>query len=94
MTTYTRDQVETACCLWEAIIELRGENVELDHAFRRHGTSEMRIAVIGLAVECDEEWQELTQDAKDDIGAFDWEYCPGFIKRVDWTQWPPVVPAS
>lgn len=98
---YTRDHMEAACCLWEAMLELvRAKDFStlpeggaaVVAAFTRHGAAAMRNVAIDLAAECDEEWNELTEDARDDIGAFDWEFCPSVIKRVDWTQWPPVTP--
>lgn len=84
---YTRDHMEAACCLWEAILELHEKIPDLHAAFLRHGTAEMRMVAIDLAVEADEIWQDIPEDNRPDT--FDWDFCHDFIKSLDWTQWPP-----
>jgi len=85
---YTRDDMEVACCFWEAMLELKGKIPELEKAFHHHGTNVMRFVAINLARGVDEEWNELTPDDQEDIGAFDWEFCPMLVRRIDWAQWP------
>ena len=91
MSNYTRDHMETACCLWESMLEQRTKLPALDRVWLRYGTSEMRLAAIDMAKAVDEEWRELGQDAQEDFGAFDWEFCPMIINRIDWTQWPVTI---
>jgi hypothetical protein len=91
MTKYTRDHMEAACCLWEAMLEMKEKNVDLGRAFMKYGTAALRDAAIDLAIILDEEWNELTQEMREDAAPFDWEYTPNFVSRVDWTQWPPIA---
>lgn len=77
---YTREHMEAACCLWEAMLELRDELPKLHAEWLRHGTAVMRQHAIDLAVETDEEWSQIPDDVRDGM-TFDWELCPMVIKR-------------
>lgn len=84
---YTRDHMEAACCLWEAMLELREKIPELGRTFMDRGTTVMRLLAVDLAIEADEIWKDIPEDNRPDT--FDWDFCPDFIKSLDWTQWPP-----
>lgn len=98
MTTYTRDHMEAACCLWEAMLELRtakdfstlpdGGDVVVA-AFKAHGAVAMRDVAIDLAVVANAAWESAPADERTE--PFDWEFCPKFILSLDWSQWPPTL---
>jgi hypothetical protein len=78
---YSVDQIETALCLWEAMLEMRPKLPELDKRWKSHGTSALRSSVYCMVEECDEQWEALTKEEKDAI-AFDWEFVPAFIAKT------------
>ena len=86
MTNYTRDHMETACCLWEAMLEQREKLPELDRAWLRYGTNEMRHAAIDMATEVNAQWQAMSEAEREDFDTFDWDFCPVAIRTRDWAQ--------
>jgi hypothetical protein len=97
---YARGPLETAACLWEAVLELcSGETSpgglkEAVQASREMlGTSELRSTVIGWAEAVDAAWREADTDGGKfpDGGqyenAFDWEFVPNWIaENIDWSD--------
>lgn len=76
--TYSRDEMEAALCLWEAMLDLRGKLPKLNAEFENHGAWAMRTTAIDLAAHCEQVWKELTNN-EDDTVTFDWEFCPEYI---------------
>lgn len=74
--SYNEANVETAMCLWEALLEIR-DRPDVDAMFQRLGTVEMRHAVISLVEDCERDWEESEHE---DL-PYDWEHCPNFLER-------------
>ena len=89
--TYTREEVETACCVWEAMVDMRTKLPALEEAFLQHGFAAMRNVAIDLAKPIEVIWHGMTDEQRDEAGSFDWEFCPDLLHDVDWAQWPPVI---
>ncbi len=104
---YRASSLETAACLWEAVLEMEsdtdGEWSALISATRAAiGTSALRLTVIGWTDAVDAAWQAA--DGCEDMGRggeydgpFDWEFVPGWIAaNVDWTdpRNPQVLPSK
>ena len=85
--TYTPTQshlMEAAMCLWEHVVENRG-NEPFSGPLDRHGTVAIRHDVMALADPCCREWNALSEDEKQAHIPYDWEWCPHFLRnRVDW----------
>ncbi len=86
---------EVAACLWEAALDFRAKEPggPISEAARAYiadyGFSAARCNVSALAEECERAWLALDGDARDAIGAFDWEFCPVWLaKRLGWTPAP------
>lgn len=91
--TYNEANLETAMCLWEAVLDMRAA---LDHAtlddprlptlkaldseFEKYGTSAMRNHVASWVEECEAAW-EADQAAGTELVPYDWEHCPAFVMR-------------
>lgn len=80
--SYPAASLETAACLWEAVLDRR-DNPNVNSAFERLGTSEVRSIVLRWVELVDAAWRkvEQTYDAP-----FDWEFVPQWIStHIDWT---------
>jgi hypothetical protein len=85
--TWRYGQVETALCLWEAMLDYRDPHAmvdpamrdKVDHMFGDNGSFTMRAAVASLADDCDEAWEAREALDGDDHIAFDFEFCPNFL---------------
>lgn len=80
--SYAAASLETAACLWEAVLERR-DDPDVNSAFERLGTSEVRSIVLRWVELLDAAWQKVeeTYDAP-----FDWEFVPQWISaHIDWT---------
>lgn len=93
-TSWTYGRVETALCLWEAVLDTRtigyareqkGEDPgdtyrKLEALFDGHGSFGMRAAVASIVPECDRAWEaKQALLGEDQHEAFDFEFCPQFI---------------
>jgi hypothetical protein len=93
-TQWNYGQVETALCLWEAVVDMRtigwtkqkaGEDPgdeyrALETYFDGHGSFSMRAIIASMVPECDRTWEAKKAIANsDDCEAFDFEFCPEFI---------------
>lgn len=85
--TFTSGEAYTAMCLWEAVVDKEDIDIAPWRAFRsQHGTRELRDVVLSLAAACELEWNAMTDEQRDDAGAFDWEFCPKWLStRVCWS---------
>lgn len=85
--------LETAACLWEAVLSLRDNpatnpaDIErallIRESFRAMGTGALRLIVIGWTDAVDAAWAKVAGD----YGmSFDWDFVPDWIIRhVDWS---------
>lgn len=90
-----QDQVMTALCLWEAVIDMRlesnrverkGETVtnrahlKLEELFDAYGSFTMRQVAMDLAFDADAAREAaVALDPEQEHQAFDFEFCPAFI---------------
>ncbi|MFX4086758.1 MULTISPECIES: hypothetical protein [Sphingobium] len=99
MTQYSQASLETAACLWEAILSLRDQPVtnpdalalslDIRKAFEALGTATLRMTVVGWTDAVDAAWREAADDF---TLCFDWDFVPGWIiDHVDWSD--PMRPA-
>lgn len=93
--TFTASEVHAALAVWEEMCDRRRMGDEMEWAAPMHelwdstGASEMRdlAAAIGKRVEA--AWCSLSEDQHDSCGAFDWEFVPAIIRRLDWENGNP-----
>lgn len=83
--TMTISNVETALCLWEAVLEATMN----DHVPRwlevyrgDEGTFAARQLMMHLASDVDDLWDSLGEDPAAIVGAFDWEFCPAVLELM------------
>ncbi|MBM6577142.1 hypothetical protein KCP91_12235 [Microvirga sp. SRT01] len=85
--TYRASSLETAACIWEALLEHRS-NPPLAAAFERLGTSELRLIAMGWTDAVDAAWKVAEDDYQ---GPFDWGFVTDWIaENIDWTGPRPV----
>jgi hypothetical protein len=93
--TYKPASLETACCLWEEVLEhLRNpkspKHELVEDARARMGTPHLRLVVIAWTDAADEDWAKVKEKNWDK--PFDWEWIPAWIeKNVDWTTRQPTL---
>lgn len=86
--------LETAACLWEAVLSLRDrpvshpENIELAlqirSSFEAIGTSALRMTVIGWSDAVEQAWAKVGEDYP---LSFDWDFVPAWIDaHIDWSE--------
>jgi hypothetical protein len=80
----TREEVDAALCVWEAMLASKSRNPALRAAFAAHGYAAMRGLAPELGVKIEAAWCALTEDQQDDAGAFDWEFVPAQLKGHVW----------
>lgn len=93
--SYTEAHLETAMCLWEAALELRGRidhkketgltdwsdaEANLDRWLDEEGTSAVRHGIISWVDECEAAW-ERDRELGVEHEPYDWEHCPRFIQK-------------
>jgi hypothetical protein len=79
------NQVATALCIWEAMLERRENNPQMDRYWNDFGTVMMRQCVIKLTPIAERVWAQLSEDEQDGIAApFDWSFIPAFVDHVYW----------
>jgi hypothetical protein len=81
---YTLDHMETACAIWEDMLERRVTLPLLDDAWGNYGTCAMRTEAATLAVYACQVWATMTLDEMDVVTPYDWEFIPSLINRVEW----------
>lgn len=98
MAGYGESSLETAACLWEAVLDLRdnprtdpdaiGLALMIRKACDALGTASLRLTVVGWTNAVDAAWHE----AEDDYPlCFDWDFVPGWIiDHIDWSN--PMAP--
>ncbi len=86
--------LETAACLWEAVLSLRDHPVtnpaDIERALlirescNAIGTAALRMTVIGWTDAVDAAWASVADGY---LGCFDWDFVPDWIIRhVDWSD--------
>lgn len=82
---FTEANVETAMCLWEAVLDNRNDPDHL-FAFDQQGTVVIRHQIIDLVPAAEELWNWMRHhQVEDPYVPYDWEFCPMFIR--DCTTW-------
>jgi hypothetical protein len=84
MTQWTDDLVDSAMCLWEAMLDLKSGDTfeEITQAFAQNGFASMRNFARSWAEQCHLDWQ-----AADFDDCFDWEWCPLWLREgIDWSE--------
>jgi hypothetical protein len=85
----TRDRVESAMCMWEAVLEELADPKEIEESVpnkwrklcEQIGTCALRSHVADLSNFCDWSWQILNKEGLFD-GCYDWDYCPAFLDHA------------
>lgn len=88
----TRDEIEAALCLWEAMLEVRNGRFTSEHwinvQWEEMGTVHMRHWAISAAAYLGKVWNAapMTDDTRDMLSPFDWEFVPAVLGRMsaDW----------
>ncbi|WIW89618.1 ATP-binding protein [Sphingobium sp. V4] len=86
--------LETAACLWEAVLSLRDRPVshpdaielalQIRSSFEAIGTSVLRMTVIGWAPAVEQAWGKVADDY---ALSFDWDFVPAWIDaHIDWSE--------
>lgn len=84
--TFTTVEVETACALWEAMLEARDTNPALDRHWRAQGTVAMRHVAIAHAPVINAAWNSYRPDVQDGCAPFDWEFLPRVVAILPWLE--------
>lgn len=83
---YIEKNVETAMCLWEALIEdlhgSRGPRSQTlaEMLIEENGTTAARHTVMAWIEECEASWN-AAREAGTEQEPYDWEHCPAFLSR-------------
>ncbi|MFC3443852.1 hypothetical protein ACFOKF_22135 [Sphingobium rhizovicinum] len=94
MEQYNKTSLETAACLWEAVLNLRDNPItarediavvlEIRAAFEALGTAAVRLVVVGWTDAVEAAWK---QQADNYPLCFDWDFVPAWIiDTVDWSD--------
>ncbi|QJU58462.1 hypothetical protein HL653_12415 [Sphingomonas sp. AP4-R1] len=94
MTHHSEASLETAACLWEAILTLRarpitdpdaiGLALAIDKTFDALGTAALRLTVIGWTEIVEAAWRKVANDYP---LCFDWDFVSVWIiDHIDWSD--------
>lgn len=94
---YPAASLETAACLWEAVLDIlnggaghKGLRARVDRVRENMGTSGLRLAVLEWVDAADADWATVKEECWDQ--PFDWEWIPQWIaNNVEWTTGQPVL---
>lgn len=93
---YRAASLETAACLWEAVLLMESRDdalaAQIRDAREMLGSSHLRLTVIGWTDLVDAAW--IAVDGDDGLGnsgqyenSFDWDFVPGWIvDNIDWSN--------
>jgi hypothetical protein len=78
------EQIETALCIWEAMLDLRssGEAPKMQVVWDDMGTTFMRIMSIDLVAPVQAIWDGIPDG--DFCDTYDWDFVPACMNYVDW----------
>lgn len=94
--TYTVANLETAMCLWEAMLEIRAGGELATHAeafIVAEGTSAARYYVGQWVEECEKSWEADRAKGTEAV-PYDWEHCPRFVARKLRECFPNLIEAT
>jgi hypothetical protein len=87
LTNFDAAEMVTGMCLWEAWLEMISDSrkAPMDQIYKDaieiqdgHGAFAMRSVMMALVRDCDQAWEAA--DKLHDQGAFDWDFCPNFVR--------------
>lgn len=81
--SYTTLQMEAALCAWEWMCENR-EHEQLKPHFESHGSAVMRHCSMQAGDIALRVHDHMTAQGFEFVDAFDWEFVPGVLLRLDW----------
>lgn len=87
--TMTHLAADAALCLWEEMTA--STNGPWEQWRDDNGACALRGYVIDIAQACSDDWHALNPHGDGDLGllAFDWEFCPVWIRTaIDWASCP------
>lgn len=91
-------RTEAALCLWEEIVtkDYHGPAEAPWEPYReRHGTVTLRHDVMALAPTLLDHWDALTEEEREALIPYDWEFCPRWLTlALDWETDGPAVRAD
>lgn len=71
--------LETAMCLWEAVLDLRlTGDLRAEALIDEAGTSGARHTVLSWIDQCEDVWEQSRAEGIELI-PYDWEHCPAFL---------------
>ncbi|PZU66741.1 hypothetical protein [Sphingobium sp.] len=93
MAHYSETSLETAACLWEAVLTLRarpitdpdaiGLALAIDNTFDALGTAALRLTVVGWTDVVEAAWRAAENNYP---LCFDWDFVPNWIiDNIDWS---------
>lgn len=88
---YSATSLETAACLWEAVLEIlnggagqKGLRAHANRCRENLGTSHLRLTVLAWVDAVDADWATVKEECWDK--PYDWEWIPEWIaNNVDWS---------
>ncbi len=94
MAQYSEGSLETAACLWEAVLALRsrpitdpdaiGLALAIGKTFDALGTAALRLTVVGWTDPVEASWREIENEYP---LCFDWDFVPAWIiDHIDWSD--------
>lgn len=84
------DITETACCVWEAILDVKGDEL-IAAAFERHGTAAIRQLACWWASLVEADWRSIG-GGEGYMDSFDWEFVPEWLAlNINWSSVAPSV---
>jgi hypothetical protein len=77
-------QAEAVACMWEEVACNRDDALWAPY-LEHNGTPALRHAVIGLTEPLLAAWDALTEDERESLIPYDWEFVPTFLRQcVEW----------
>ncbi len=78
---------EEFMAMWEAMNDAKrdGDNEAMEKCWDERGTWSMRELCVKITHAANAVWDAMDDAEHDEIGGFDWEFCPRFLALVDFT---------
>lgn len=83
--SYTQIQMEAALCAWEWMCENREHDL-LKPFFESLGSSAMRMVSVQAGNIAAQVHDHMDEQGYEFADAYDWEFVPGVLLRLDWTE--------
>lgn len=87
-----RSVFDAGLCVWEEMLARETQRDGTEWAkpmlamWKEYGTCDMRDIARELAPLVEAGWLSGTDDDRDGVGPFDWEFVPAFLSRIVWTS--------